>query len=351
MGNNNLYAVLMAGGQGERLWPCSRKEKPKQFLAIGAPRSLIQETYRRVRLLVPPERILVVTGIEQVKLVSTHLPELPRENILAEPMGRNTAACLGLSAIHIHSRNKDANLIILPADHIIKNDSAFKKNILTAARFAEAGDYLVTLGIKPTYPSTGYGYIKVGNKYKSAGIFKVDEFVEKPGIAVAGRYLKSGKFLWNSGMFAFKATTLLSAIENHMPDLYSGLQKISRAMNRQNYIKTLSAVYSKLPKISIDYGVMEKSDNVYICNVEFIWDDVGSWDALRRIIKPDKDGNVSTGKVIMLDTKDSILVSEPGHLIATMGISDLIVIHTKTSTLVCPRACADNIKSLVGKLK
>ena len=284
----NLFAVIMAGGIGARFWPRSKKQSPKQLLKIGGGRTMIQETVQRINGLVPKENILIVTNEIQKPGIVEQLPDIPIENILIEPFGRNTAACIGLASIIIQKRSPDAITFIMPADHIIKDSDKFLETLKTAAKFSSENQALVTIGIQPTRPETGYGYIQIDEDSGKDNVYKVLTFAEKPNYATAVNFIKSGDFFWNSGMFIWKIDTILEEIKILMPDLFEGLIKIKEQLNNPDFQNILSEVYGHLKSISIDYGIMEKSDKVFLVKGQFSWSDVGSWEAVYEL--SEKDG-------------------------------------------------------------
>lgn len=346
---DKLYAVIMAGGRGERFWPQSDSRRAKQFLPILSDRTLIQETFDRITPMIPPERVLVVTSKEQAGLVKRQLVRLSTSNIIKEPMPRNTAACIGLAAIIIEKKNPDGIMIVLPSDHMISDRKAFLSVLRTGVEIANKGDVLVTLGIEPTFPATGYGYIKQGSLVEKKGnVFRVERFVEKPDKETASSYLKSGEYFWNSGIFIWKVSTILKAIEKYLPRLDYALKKIKPSLGTRAYQEVASREYENLEKISIDYGVLEKAQNIYMLKAKFGWDDVGSWGSLLRCKEKDREANVCEGQTALLDTKGSVFISkEKQHLIAAIGVSDLIVVHTRKATLICHKEDGEKVKNLV----
>jgi len=291
-----MYIVLMAGGVGSRFWPRSRQLMPKQMLKLLGDQSMLQMTYKRIRPLAEPVNILVITNEELKPGVAQQLPELPLENIIAEPVGRNTAPCIGVAASVIDKRaGKDEVMLTLPADHLITDEVRFREMLLAAAEYTKQESCLVTIGVKPTYPETGYGYIqRDGEIERNAGIpvYKVITFAEKPNLDTAKRFLKSGDFLWNSGMFIWSVNSIQKEFEQHEPDMASGLNRIRDAVDTPHFDEILADVYSKIKSVSIDYAIMEKSDHVCILEAEFEWNDLGSWEAAYNIAEKDKDGNV-----------------------------------------------------------
>ncbi|RMH83331.1 MAG: mannose-1-phosphate guanylyltransferase, partial [Calditrichaeota bacterium] len=290
----NAYAVLMAGGVGTRFWPRSRRKSPKQVLRIFGEESLIQATYNRLSGLVDDSRLYVVTSREQKQMIHEQLPHLSEENFLLEPVGRNTAPCIGLAAIHIAAVDPEAVMIVLPADHLITEVETFRKVIRLAVDFAAQNDGLVTLGIHPTEPATGYGYIQAGEEVYREGempVFKVKTFAEKPNLETARRFLESGDFYWNSGMFIWKASTILQEISDKLPEIYEALQEVEAALNTPRYSEQVERMYRHIKGISIDFGVMQQAREVYVIPVEMGWNDVGSWETVYSISPKDKHLN------------------------------------------------------------
>lgn len=347
-----LYALIMAGGTGSRLWPRSRRQHPKQFLDITGNLTMLQQSQQRLLPLIPFERTIVATNQQYVDLVSRQLPGLPLENILGEPVGKGTAAAIGLAAVHLRKRNPEAIMAVLTADHLIKKTDVFRQ-VLQAGADVAAENWLVTLGIKPDYPETGYGYIERGEFLGNVGEFegyRVIRFVEKPDLQKAEAYVKSGRYAWNSGMFIWKAGRILEEMEKHMPELYAGLQKIERAITTDAYLETLEQVFPTLPAQTIDYGVMEKADRVAMLPVDIGWHDVGSWSAVYDVLPRNQDNNVVVGQHVSPDTKNSLIYS-PRRLVATIGLDDVVIVDTEDVVLVCPRSRAQDVKKLIDILE
>ncbi len=348
-------ALIMAGGKGERFWPKSRIATPKQFLSLTDDgKTMIQLTVERIRPLVDLEDIYIATNEMYWDLVLSQLPGLPAENVLCEPVGRNTAPCIGLGAMHINYKYEDAVMIVLPSDHLVKIEEVFLDTFNRACRVAEQGDNLVTVGITPNYPETGYGYIKYdknsANGSAGDGAYAVERFVEKPDLERATEYLRSGDYLWNSGMFVWKISTILDNIKQHMPEMYTGLQVIGSAIGTAEQEKVLVQEFPKLPSESVDYGIMEKAGNIYILPGNFGWDDVGSWLAVERIKKNDDKGNVIDGNVVTVNTSNCTIQAKD-KLIATVGLTDTVIVDTQDVTLVCAKSHAGEIKQILSKLR
>ena len=346
----NLFAVIMAGGIGARFWPRSKKQSPKQLLKIVGDSTMIQETVQRINGLVPKENILIVTNEIQKPGIVEQLPDIPIENVIIEPFGRNTAACIGLASIIIQQRSPDAITFIMPADHIIKDSDKFLETLKTAAKFSSENQALVTIGIQPTRPETGYGYIQIDEDSGKDNVYKVLTFAEKPNYATAVNFIKSGDFFWNSGMFIWKIDTILEEIKILMPDLFEGLIKIKEQLNNPDFQNILSEVYGHLKSISIDYGIMEKSDKVFLVKGQFSWSDVGSWEAVYELSEKDGDGNVKVGTVYTDLAMDSYLYS-PDKFAAVIGLDNIIVINHKDALLICRRDKAQDVKNIIDYLK
>ncbi len=346
----DLFVVIMAGGVGARFWPRSRKRNPKQLIKIFGRNTMLQDTVRRLDGMVEKENIFIITNRIQKLKIKEQLPEIPETNIIDEPFGKNTAACIGLASVIIRGKNPNAVTLILPADHLIQNKEAFKQNIISAAKFAEKSKGLVTIGIVPTRPETGYGYIQINEKVIDKNFHKVNTFAEKPNLATAKRFLKSGDFMWNSGMFIWRIDAILNEIQKYLPDLYDGLLKIQKNLDTPDYYKVLTNVYGQLRNISIDYGIMEHSDNVFLIKGHFDWNDVGSWESVYELAPKDKKGNGVIGDVYLYNTEKSYIFS-PEKFTALIGVENLIVINTSDSLLICNRDNAQEVKQIVDYLK
>lgn len=347
-------ALIMAGGRGERFWPKSRRSLPKQFLSLTSDgRTMIQHTVKRIRELVRAEDIYISTNSLYYQLVREQLPEIPVENILCEPVGRNTAPCIGLAAIHIQKKYGEAVMMVLPSDHLIKYTVIYVDTLKEACRIAEEGQNLVTIGITPTYPETGYGYIKFSPepKYEAAShAYRVDRFVEKPDLETAKVYLQSGEYLWNSGMFVWKVSSILANIEQHLPEVMAGLRKIQQVIGGTGEREILDQVFRGFPSVSVDYGIMEKAKDIYILPGTFGWDDVGSWLSMERINPTDENGNIVTGNTISIHTRNCIVFGV-NKLIAAVGLQDIIIVDTEDALLVCDKGSTQDIKKVIENLK
>lgn len=345
-----IYAVIMAGGVGSRFWPRSKERKPKQLIRIFGDNTMIQDTVKRLDGLVDPKNIFVITSKVQKPRVIMQLPELPLENIIDEPFGKNTAACIGLASVFIKAKNNEAVVVTLPSDHLIKDDEEFRKCLKNAAEFANESKGLITIGIKPNRPETGYGYIQFDEKEISNNIHKVLTFAEKPNLETARSFIESGDFLWNAGIFIWRVDVILDAIKTFLPDLHEGLIEIETSIGTPEFDKQLINVYGQLKSISIDYGVMEKAQNVYLTKADFYWNDVGSWEAVYEVTEKDDDGNALVGDVYTEKTFGSYIFS-PKKFVATIGVENLIIIDTQEALLICNRENAQEVRQIVEYLK
>ena len=337
-----MYAVIMAGGKGTRFWPLSREKRPKHLLNMTGEKSIIQYTVDRISPLVAQDRILIVTGASHADQIREQLPQIPSENILVEPVGRNTAPCIGLAAMHIRKKEPDAVMCVLPADHLIQDTEPFLASLIAARDMAEKRACLVTIGVRPRWAETGYGYMERGQTADTIGdtkIYQVKSFREKPDRATAESFLKSGKFFWNSGIFVWKVSTLLDTIENLLPDLHEGLCAIGESIRTDREMRALSEVYRRIEPVSIDYGVMEKASDVVMLEGDFGWNDIGSWDALWDVLGKDAKGNVARGRVLRSGTSNC-LVHSPDKMVALVGVKDLLVVETDDALLVSERSIA-----------
>lgn len=346
------YVVIMAGGRGERFWPRSRQQLPKQFLTLSGDRTLLQRTVDRVKKLVKTQEIYIITAEIYKNVVMYQAPEVPEENIIIEPCGRDTAAAVGFAGVIIAQQDPKGVMITLPADHYIANEERFCDVLKGALEAAGDGQYLVTLGITPNRPETGYGYIARGRPHGIfAGIpaYAVESFTEKPDQKRALQYLESGHYLWNSGMFIWRVDLINRLIKEYMPELHAGLQRINAAQGTEQYQDVLAEVYAGLPKISIDYGVMEKAGNVLVLPGDFGWDDVGSWSALEAYKEKDDRGNILEGKGVLVDTYNTLVLSAD-RVVATLGVEDLIVVVGGDSILICHKKNAQDVKKVTSAL-
>lgn len=345
MASGRSFGVIMAGGRGERFWPVSTRELPKQFLDLTGNGTLLQQTAMRLRQIMSIEDIFVVTGTEYLEIAQTQLPNIPASNFIAEPIGRNTAPCIGLAALFIERLDPSANMLVVPADHYIPNVEEFIESATAALQMAEGSGELVTFGIRPTRPETGYGYIELGERVStSSAFFRVGRFVEKPALMRAQEYLSSGNYLWNSGMFAWTVPAIRSEIALHLPELDNGLARIAELLPSGRW----AVEFSGLPSISVDYGILERSQRVLVLPSEFAWDDVGTWTALARLHQPDEHGNVIRGPAIT-EQCSNVIIESKGRLVAAMGVSDLVIVETDSVVLVCSSDRAQQVRRLAER--
>lgn len=357
MSKPTVYPVIMAGGSGTRFWPLSRQLFPKQLLKIIGDETLIQQTMRRVVTGAPAERVMISTNPAQAESIRVQLSgwkDALKDNFVLEPEGRNTAPAIALVALALVRRDPEAVMLVVPADHIVKGQKDFDAAVVLAAELAQQG-LLVTFGIKPIRPETGYGYIKpdgkrVLAKRGSLKGYRVGRFVEKPDAVKAAQYLKAGDYYWNSGMFVWRAATILEEIRRHQPALARGIDQIGLLMDQNAAQSVIDDEYRRLPSISIDNGVMEQSDKAAMVPVSFKWSDVGSWGSLDEVAVKDKAGNVVGGRVVDIGSQRSIVYGDR-RVVATIGLTDMVVVDTPDATLVCPKSRAQDVKRIVDILK
>ncbi|MHC4270124.1 MAG: mannose-1-phosphate guanylyltransferase [Planctomycetota bacterium] len=349
-----LYAVIMAGGSGTRFWPWSRKKTPKQLLKITGQKTMISQTVDRIISEISPENIYIVTTSSLADSIKEELPQIPAKNIVSEPFGRNTAACIGLAATIISNRDPNAIMAVMTADHIIGPPDLFLKSLKCAEKLATESNTLITFGIKPEEPSVNYGYLQRSENFINLHdftIYDVKCFTEKPDRATAEDFVKSGNYYWNSGIFVWSVNTILENINTLMPELSQGLARIGQSLGTPEEPKAIYNEYEKFENISIDYGVMEKASNVKIIEADFNWDDVGSWLAIERLNTPDQNKNTILGKHCGLNTQGNIIIGNKEHLITTINVSDLIIVNTEEVTMVCNKNNAEDIKKLTDLLE
>lgn len=357
MDKENLFAILMAGGVGSRFWPKSRRENPKQLLKIFSNEKLITETSNRLEPLVAKSNHFVVTNELQKAGITEALPGIPANNIIIEPFGRNTAPCIGLAAVFTEQINPEGVMIVLPADHLIYNEERFREVLSIAANFAFDSGQLVTLGIKPNYPETGFGYIQSGDlikKVSGVGIHSVKTFAEKPNYETAKRFLQSGDFNWNSGMFIWSVKSILNEIEEYLPELFDGLMEIKRYIGTDEEASTIESIYKTIKKVSIDYGIMERSQKVSTIAGDFGWNDIGSWDIVYDLFQnKDEDENavLPPSKSIFIKSGGNLVSADPDKMVALVNVDNLIVIDTKDALLICPRDESQDVKFIVEQLQ
>jgi mannose-1-phosphate guanylyltransferase len=348
----HLHALVMAGGSGTRFWPLSRRLAPKQLLPLaGGARSLLGATLDRIAPLVPPDRVLIVTGIHLAEATRAAVPEVPSGNVLAEPVARNTAPCVAWGAYHALRRDRDAVLAVLAADHHVARPDAYLEVVARAVEAASDGA-LVTVGIEPTRPETGYGYLEVGDALGPGGSREVLRFVEKPDLARAQAFVDSGRFLWNSGQFFFRADAIVKAIELHLPALARALEPVLEAVSHEQELRLVEAAYGVAPSVSIDHGVMEKASGVRVVPAAFGWSDVGSWTTAWELAPRDGDGDASQGAdAVFVDTRGSYVHAPAGKVVALLGVEDLVVVDTPDALLVMPRSRAQDVRMVVDALR
>lgn len=345
------YAVIMAGGAGVRLWPLSRRKRPKQLMRIFNGTSLLRQSFERVATMLPPQQIYIITNELHLPVVARECPEIPTANLIGEPVGRDTANAVGTATAILAEQDPDAVVGIFTADHLITPVDRFVAAVDHAYRAAEEhADALITIGIRPVRADTNFGYIQRGERI-SEGLFTVREFTEKPNMAEAMKYLASGEYFWNSGMFAWRAATIMDQIKKHLPQSYESFLELGRAWRSADRQLKMQTIYPKLLKISIDFAVMEHADKVLAVAMDCQWIDVGSWPALEAVIEADTDHNVSACKnVLHLGSRGNIVVSEDDHLIATIGVDDLVIVHSPDATLICTKRDALGMKELVDNI-
>ncbi len=345
-----LHAVIMAGGSGTRFWPASRRDRPKQLLDLVCGAPLLRLTYERLDGLVPPERVWVITNQATATACRKVLPEVPGGNILAEPVGRNTAACVGLAA-HAVGAGDDVCLV-LPADHLIGDEEVFRSAMSAGAEAVARDGGLLTFGVQPDRPETGYGYLEIGEVETEIGrwpIHRLEAFVEKPDVERARSYLESGRYLWNAGIFAWRARDLLAEIERQLPDLAAGLARIGKALSGPDASTVLAEVYPSLPSTSVDFGIMEGAERCWLVPVDFGWSDVGSWPALADELPTDDRGNATRGRTAAVEASGNVLVTT-GPVVAVAGVDNLVVVATPDAVLVVPKDQAQRVKDVVDRL-
>jgi mannose-1-phosphate guanylyltransferase len=349
-----MYIILMAGGVGTRFWPMSRKTRPKQLLHIVGTKSMIRLTYERVANLVDPAQILIITNKDQKDQIIKQVPEIPVENIIAEPFGRNTAPCVALGSAIVAARGNEQDvMVVLPADHLVADADNFKRTIQMAADYTEHNEGLLTIGIHPRYPETGYGYIQMNEKIfeqDERQIYHVKTFAEKPNLETAVLFLKSGDFLWNSGIFIWSLRSIVQAFHEYLPELGMDLIKIRDAVGKPNFESVVYDVYSRTKAVSIDYGLMEVAKNVYVLKANFDWNDLGSWEAVYNISPSDAHGNVIQSKEnIMINARNNYFYSQK-KLIAAVNIEGLVVVDMDDALLICKKEDSQDVKAIVDQL-
>ncbi|WP_338863538.1 mannose-1-phosphate guanylyltransferase [Myxococcus stipitatus] len=344
-----LYPVIMAGGSGTRFWPLSRQARPKQFLPLASKQPLITDTAARLKGLSTVKNTFIVCGPLHAKAAAKLVKGLPKGNLLVEPVARNTAPAIALAALHVAARDPEGVMVVLPSDHHVADVPGFKRTLAEAARIAEGG-HIVTLGIQPNRPETGYGYIQVGGALEGGGR-AVKAFKEKPDVETARGYVSSGEFLWNGGIFVFRADVILAAFAQHMPEMKKGLEALRKTVGKRTYAAALKKVFPKLPSISIDYGVMEKASNIAVLPGDFGWSDVGSFAAIPEVRPADANGNVISGDLaVVVDCKGCVVLADKRPL-SVVGLTDVVVVDSGDAVLVVPREKSQDVRKVVEALK
>lgn len=347
-----MYHIILAGGSGSRFWPKSREDNPKQLLNIMGEDTMIRMTYNRLLKLSTPEKILIVASETLCGMIHKEIPEIPQNNFIIEPSGKNTAPAIGLAAVHVFKRDENALMGVYPADHLIEDEGKFAKIISDAKEMVEQKPVLMTIGIKPTYAATGYGYIQFDRNKNgtSKNIFKVKTFAEKPQKETAEKFYDSGEFLWNGGMFIWKAELILLEMKTFMCELHDSLDAIYDAMGTPQYDTALDREWELIQPESIDYGILEKAKNIYTIKADFKWSDLGSWRALFEVLQKNSDSNIYEGDVISINSKNNLVMS-PNRLTAVVGVENMVIINLDDATLVVPHSQSEAVKDVVQMLK
>ncbi len=352
-----LHALIMAGGSGTRFWPASRADQPKQLLTLSENQSMIQQTVSRISPLVPGERIQILTNVRLVAAIQEQLPSLPSSSILGEPCKRDTAPCIGLAALLLQQEDPEATMVVMPADHVISPTDVFCQAIEQAAQLVEAAPHqIVTFGISPSYPAESFGYIESGSLLDSSlptgpPTYRVQQFHEKPALAIAEEYLEAGNFYWNSGIFVWKVTTILEALKTCEPTMYRQLEEIVAATKQEDLKTVLETRFPEIEGKSIDYAVMEKYSDVLVVEAPFQWSDMGNWQSLAALQETDENGNIVRGKHLAIESTNSIIHSTGDHLVVTIGLDDVIVVQTEDATLIVSKQEEEAVRQVVERLK
>jgi mannose-1-phosphate guanylyltransferase len=351
--NKTNYCVIMAGGIGSRFWPVSTPEFPKQFLDItNVGKSLIKQTYNRFAKIIPDNNIYIVTNEEHLEIAKQQIPSIPTDNIITEPMRRNTAPCIAYAMFKIKKENPNANIVVTPADHLIVDEDMFLKNIDEGLKFAKSGTNLITLGIKPDRPATSYGYIQINNSNTSGNFLQVKTFTEKPHLELAKFFIKSEEFLWNSGIFIWQLKSIETAFKDFLPEMYNIFSENEANFNTEEEKSAINRIYSEVKSISIDFGIMEKAENVFVLPVDFGWSDLGTWNSLYSIGKKDENLNVKIAEKIVLNNSERNYINIRGEkLVVLDGIEDFIIVNTDQALLICKRENEENVKELLNQAK
>jgi mannose-1-phosphate guanylyltransferase len=348
-----FYALIMAGGVGTRLWPFSRRDRPKQALQLVGERTMFEHAIDRIAPVFQPENIFVVTAAEHVDMLAAQAPELPADNLIVEPEGRGTAPCIGLGAVHLHALDTDAVMAVLTADHFISDVERFRQVLTAGEQVAEEG-HLVTLGIKPSSPSTGYGYIQQGEElgeFEGFETFRAKRFTEKPSQETAIHMVESGEYSWNSGMFIWRVDRIMQEFQHQMPEFYAQLAEVEMTLGTPGYQPALSRIWPQVVKQTIDYGIMEGAEDVVVIPVDIGWSDVGSWASLFDLLPIDEEGNAIVGPHIGIDTRDTLVFGGGARLIATIGLEAMVIVATDDALLVCPKEREQEVREIVHLLR
>jgi len=343
-----VYAVIMAGGRGERFWPLSTELLPKPFVGLLGTNSLLQQTVERLLPLIPADRIIISIAEAQEAVARAQLPAIPPQNYVIEPVGRDTAACIGYCALHLEELDPECSMLAVPADHHVPDAEAFRRSLEMGIR-SLAGASAVVFGIRPSRPETGYGYIQAEKPSDTAEAWPVIRFVEKPDAHTAADYLRAGNFFWNSGMFLWRNATLLALFEKHMPETYAGLRRLAPLLGRPETMRQKLEIFGSLPRISIDYGILEKAAGLRLVPAGFEWDDIGNWQALERMRAADSNGNIAVGPFALLESSGCITYTD-ADMVAAFGVSDLVIVQARGRVLVCHKSKAAELKRLVSMI-
>lgn len=348
------YAVILAGGKGQRFWPLSTSRRPKQLLDLVHGKPLVTLSVERLQGLIPPERIFVITGGELEEAIREAAPGLPPDNVVGEPVGRDTAPAVALGMALVSRHDPDAVFCILTADHVIGHEAQFHQNVRDSFALARSRDCLITFGIPPAFASTGFGYIECGDPVEGPGsteFFHARRFVEKPRKEVAEGYLIEGNYFWNSGMFVWSVSALAAALRRHRPDLHAMAERIKEVAGTPAFAPALNEAYAKLDAVSVDYALMEHADNIVMAKASFEWDDIGAWSAVAKYLPADPEGNNCRGACELLESANNIVVSEGNRLTALIGVKDLVVVQARNATLICARDAVQKVKAMVERLR
>lgn len=349
-----MYAAIIAGGSGTRLWPKSRQNRPKQFQSLYSDNTMLQDAISRLEPLIPRENIFIIANQSHESIIMEQLPWLKPGNFVGEPVGKDTAPAVGVISTLIHNNDPDAIILVSPADHVILKEKAFRRYLEVAEQIASEGPNVVTIGIKPTAPETGYGYIQMSENHRhvdDVDVHEVISFKEKPDAKTAEDYIASWHYVWNSGMFIWSAKTVLDMFRDHAPDIYKLLMRYDSAIGKPEESKVFEQVYESFPRISVDYAILEHAKSIFVIPASIGWSDLGSWASLHEVKEPDEDGNVVVGEHIGLDTHNCLIHSEPGKLITTIGIDNLIIVDAGDALLILPQGRSQDIKTLLEEMK